>query len=412
VPTISPFAPKELARLPAIKGVRFAACAAGIRYPNRTDLLFALFDPGTTVAGVLTQSKTASAPVEWCRARLAHGLARALVVNSGNANAFTGRRGREAVKLTAEAAAKAAECLEADIYLASTGIIGEPLDVGKFTGLLGDLAKRGVPDGFEQAARAIMTTDTYPKLATRKAEIGGVRIHINGIAKGAGMIAPDMATMLAFLFTDAPIEPSALRACLDPAVEETFNAITIDGDTSTSDTLLVFATGAAAARGAPRIGLASDPRLAGFRLALAAVMRDLALQIVKDGEGLTKFVAVRVTGAESDLAARQIARSIANSPLVKTAVAGEDPNWGRIVMAIGKAGEAANRDQLAIWLGEILVAKDGQVAPSYREADGAAYMRNAEIAIHVDVGVGSGVATIWTCDLTQAYIAINANYRS
>jgi glutamate N-acetyltransferase / amino-acid N-acetyltransferase len=412
VPTISPFAPKELARLPAIKGVRFAACAAGIRYPNRTDLLFALFDPGTTVAGVLTQSKTASAPVEWCRARLAHGLARALVVNSGNANAFTGRRGREAVKLTAEAAAKAAECLEANIYLASTGIIGEPLDVGKFTGLLGDLAKRGVPDGFEQAARAIMTTDTYPKLATRKAEIGGVRVHINGIAKGAGMIAPDMATMLAFLFTDAPIEPSALRACLDPAVEETFNAITIDGDTSTSDTLLVFATGAAAARGAPRIGLASDPRLAGFRLALAAVMRDLALQIVKDGEGLTKFVAVRVTGAESDLAARQIARSIANSPLVKTAVAGEDPNWGRIVMAIGKAGEAANRDQLAIWLGEILVAKDGQVASSYREADGAAYMRNAEIAIHVDVGVGSGVATIWTCDLTQAYIAINANYRS
>jgi glutamate N-acetyltransferase/amino-acid N-acetyltransferase len=412
VPTISPFAPKELARLPAIKGVRFAACAAGIRYPNRTDLLFALFDPGTTVAGVLTQSKTASAPVEWCRARLAHGLARALVVNSGNANAFTGRRGREAVKLTAEAAAKAAECLEADIYLASTGVIGEPLDVGKFTGLLGDLAKCGVPDGFEQAARAIMTTDTYPKLATREAEIGGVRVHINGIAKGAGMIAPDMATMLAFLFTDAPIEPSALRACLDPAVEETFNAITIDGDTSTSDTLLVFATGAAAARGAPRIGLASDPRLVGFRLALAAVMRDLALQIVKDGEGLTKFVAVRVTGAESDLAARQIARSIANSPLVKTAVAGEDPNWGRIVMAIGKAGEAANRDQLAIWLGEILVAKDGEVAPSYREAEGAAYMRNAEIGIDVDVGVGNGVATIWTCDLTQGYIAINANYRS
>ena len=412
MPTISPFAPKELARLPAIKGVRFAACAAGIRYPNRTDLLFALFDPGTTVAGVLTQSKTASAPVEWCRARLTHGLARALVVNSGNANAFTGRRGREAVKLTAEAAARAAECLEADIYLASTGVIGEPLDVGKFTGLLGDLAKRAAPDGFEQAARAIMTTDTYPKLATREAEIGGIRVHINGIAKGAGMIAPDMATMLAFLFTDAAIEPAALRACLNPAVEETFNAITIDGDTSTSDTLLVFATGAAAARGAPRIGLAGDPRLAGFRLALAAVMRDLALQIVKDGEGLTKFVAVRVTGAENDLAARQIARSIANSPLVKTAVAGEDPNWGRIVMAIGKAGEAANRDQLAIWLGEILVAKDGEVAPSYREAEGAAYMKRPEIAIHADVGVGAGVATIWTCDLTQGYIAINADYRS
>jgi glutamate N-acetyltransferase / amino-acid N-acetyltransferase len=412
VATISPFAPKEVARLPAIKGVRIAACAAGIRYPDRADLLFVLFDPGTTVAGVLTQSKTASAPVEWCRARLTHGLARALVVNSGNANAFTGRRGREAVKLTAEAAARAAECLEADIYLASTGVIGEQLDVGKFTGLLDDLAKRAVPDGFEQAARAIMTTDTYPKLATREAEIGGVRVHINGIAKGAGMIAPDMATMLAFLFTDAAIEPTALRACLHPAVEETFNAITIDGDTSTSDTLLVFATGAAAARGAPHIGLAGDPRLAGFRLALAAVMRDLALQIVKDGEGLTKFVAVRVTGAENDLAARQIARSIANSPLVKTAIAGEDPNWGRIVMAIGKAGEAANRDQLAIWLGEILVAKDGEVALSYREAEGAAYMKRPEIAIHADVGVGAGVATIWTCDLTQGYIAINADYRS
>jgi glutamate N-acetyltransferase / amino-acid N-acetyltransferase len=409
---VSPFAPKELPQLPAIDGVRFATCAAGIRYPGRTDLLLALFDPGTTVAGVLTRSKTASAPVEWCRARLEHGIARALVVNSGNANAFTGKRGRAAVKLTAEAAATAAGCLEADVYLASTGVIGEPLDASKLTCLLAGLAAKAGPEGIGQAARAIMTTDTYPKLATRQAEIGGVPVTINGVAKGAGMIAPDMATMLAFLFTDAAIEPAALRACLDPAVEETFNAITIDGDTSTSDTLLVFATGAAAARGAPRIGFAGDPRLAGFRLALAAVMRDLALQIVKDGEGLTKFVAVRVTGAENDLAARQIARSIANSPLVKTAIAGEDPNWGRIVMAIGKAGEAANRDQLAIWLGEILVAKDGEVVPSYREAEGAAYMKSAEIAIHADVGVGAGVATIWTCDLTQGYIAINADYRS
>jgi glutamate N-acetyltransferase/amino-acid N-acetyltransferase len=412
VTTISPFAPQELARLPGIGGVRFATCQAGIRYANRTDLLLALFDPGTTVAGVLTQSKTASAPVEWCRARLAHGLARVLVVNSGNANAFTGTRGREAVKLTVAAAARAAECLEADVYLASTGVIGEPLDVGKFTHLLGDLAARAAPDGFLDAARAIMTTDTYPKLATREAEIGGVRVHINCIAKGAGMIAPDMATMLAFVFTDAAIEPAALRDCLDPAVEETFNAITIDGDTSTSDTLLVFATGAATARGAPRIGLASDPRLAGFRLALAAVMRDLALQVVKDGEGLTKFVAVRVTGAESDVAARRIAKSIANSPLVKTAIAGEDPNWGRIVMAIGKAGEAADRDRLAIWLGDILVAKDGEVAGSYREAEGAAYMKKPEIIIHADVGVGNGAATIWTCDLTHGYIAINADYRS
>ena len=410
--TISPFAPRELARLPSIQGVRFATCEAGIRYANRTDLLLVLLDPGTTVAGVLTQSKTASAPVEWCRARLAHGLARVLVVNSGNANAFTGTRGREAVKLTAAAAAEAAECLEADVYLASTGVIGEPLDVGKFTHLLGDLALRAEPDGFEQAARAIMTTDTYPKLATREAEIGGVHVTINGIAKGAGMIAPDMATMLAFIFTDAAIEPAALRACLDPAVDETFNAITIDGDTSTSDTLLAFATGAAAARGAPRIAFADDPRLAGFRLALAALLRDLAQQVVKDGEGLTKFVTVRVTGAESDVAARRIAKSIANSPLVKTAIAGEDPNWGRIVMAVGKAGEAADRDRLAIWLGEILVAKDGEVAASYREADGAAYMKRPEIAIHADVGVGDGTATIWTCDLTQGYIAINADYRS
>jgi glutamate N-acetyltransferase/amino-acid N-acetyltransferase len=412
VATISPFAPKVLVQPPAVAGVRFATCAAGIRYPGRTDLMLALFEPGTTVAGVLTQSKTASAPVDWCRARLAHGLARALVVNSGNANAFTGKRGREAVKLTVEAAAAAADCLEADVYLASTGVIGEPLPVGKFTGLLGDLAERARPAGLLDAARAIMTTDTYPKLATATAEIGGVEVRINGIAKGAGMIAPDMATMLAFLFTDAAIEPAALRAGLVPAVEETFNAITIDGDTSTSDTLLVFATGAAAARGAPRIGLVDDPRLTGFRAALAEVMRDLALQIVKDGEGLTKFVTVRVTGAESDRAAKRIARSIADSPLVKTAIAGEDPNWGRIVMAIGKAGEAADRDRLAIWLGDILVARDGEVAEGYREAEGAAYMKRAEIAIRADVGVGSGAATIWTCDLTQGYIAINADYRS
>jgi glutamate N-acetyltransferase/amino-acid N-acetyltransferase len=412
VATLSPFAPKELARLPGIKGVRLATCAAGIRYPGRTDLLLALFDPGTTVAGTLTQSKTASAPVEWCRARLVHGLARALVVNSGNANAFTGKRGREAVKLTAEAAADAADCLEADVYLASTGVIGEPLEVSKFTRLLGDLAAQAREDNFLDAARAIMTTDTYPKLATRKAEIGGVQVTINGIAKGAGMIAPDMATMLAFLFTDAAIEPAALSACLDAGVDETFNAITIDGDTSTSDTLLVFATGAAVARGAPRIGLAHDPKLEGFRAALNDLMRDLAQQIVKDGEGLSKFVTVRVTGAESDLAARRIARSIANSPLVKTAIAGQDPNWGRIVMAVGKAGEAADRDRLALWLGDILVAKDGEVAPGYTEAQGAAYMKSPEIAIRADVGVGTGAATIWTCDLTQGYIAINADYRS
>jgi len=409
---ISPFAPNRLAELPPIEGVRIATAAAGIRYPGRTDLLFALLDPGTSVAGVLTKSKTASAPVDWCRQHLGHGMARALVVNSGNANAFTGRRGREAVERTVEAAARAADCLEADVYVASTGVIGEPLDTRKFIGLLGDLAREAKPDAFEEAARAIMTTDTYPKLATRKSEIDGVEVTINGIAKGAGMIAPDMATMLAFIFTDATIEPVALRGCLDPGLEQSFNAITIDSDTSTSDTLLVFATGAAASRGTPRIAVAEDPRVTAFRLALAQVMRELALQVVKDGEGLTKFVTVRVTGAESDEAARRIAQSIANSPLVKTAIAGEDPNWGRIVAAVGKAGEAANRDRMAIWLGDILVATEGEVAAAYREAQGAAYMKNAEISIRADVGIGRGTATVFTCDLTKDYIAINADYRS
>ncbi len=409
---ISPFAPKHVPHLPVIDGVRLAAGPAGIRYPGRTDLLIALFDPGTTVAGVLTQSKTASAPVDWCREHLAHGMARALVVNSGNANAFTGKRGEEAVKLTAKAAADVADCLVPDVYIASTGVIGEPLDAAKITARLAALADDAKPDGFAEAARAIMTTDTYPKLATRKAEIDGVEVTINGIAKGSGMIAPDMATMLAFLFTDAAIEAHALRASLDPAVDETLNAITIDGDTSTSDTLLIFATGRSADRGAPRIADGNDVRLAGFRFALHEVMHDLALQIVKDGEGLTKFVTVKVTGAKTRKAARAIARSIANSPLVKTAIAGEDPNWGRIVAAVGKAGEAADRDRLAIWLGDILVAKDGAVAPSYREPQAAAYMKGPDIAITVDVGVGKEMATIWTCDLTHGYIAINADYRS
>ena len=410
--TISPFAPKELPHLPVIDGVRLAVTAAGIRHPGRTDLLLVLLDPGTTVAGVLTQSKTASPPVEWCRAHLAHGMARALVVNSGNANAFTGRRGEEAVKLTAEAAAEAAYCLENEVYIASTGVIGEPLDARKITRHLAALAREAKADGFAEGARAIMTTDTYPKLATRTIEIDGVSISINGIAKGAGMIAPDMATMLAFLFTDAAIEPQALRASLDPAVDETFNAVTIDGDTSTSDTALLFATGRSALRGAPRIVHGDDLWLASFRFALHEVMHDLAQQIVKDGEGLTKFVTVRVTGAETKKAARVIAKSIANSPLVKTAIAGADPNWGRIVAAVGKAGEAADRDKLAIWLGDMLVAKDGAVAPSYHEKDGAAYMKGPEIAITVDVGVGREAATVWTCDLTHDYIAINADYRS
>jgi glutamate N-acetyltransferase / amino-acid N-acetyltransferase len=412
VGTISPFAPKQLPHLPVIDGVRIAVAAAGVRYAGRIDLLLALFDPGTAVAGAFTRSKTASAPVDWCRAHLAHGMARALVVNSGNANAFTGRSGRATVKRTAEAASRAADCLEADVYIASTGVIGETLDAEKIAARLPDMAARAEPGAFEDAARAIMTTDTFPKLATRNAKIEGVDVTINGIAKGAGMIAPDMATLLAFLFTDATIEPHVLQSLIDPALDESFNAITIDGDTSTSDTLLAFATGAAARRGAPRIARGDDPSLDGFRAVLAELIRDLALQVVKDGEGATKFVAITVTGAETREAARTIAKSIANSPLVKTAIAGEDPNWGRIVAAVGKAGEAADRDRLAISFGSIEVARDGEVSPSYREKDGAAYMQRPEIEIVVDVGVGNEAATIWTCDLTQGYIAINADYRS
>lgn len=409
---ISPFAPERPPELPAIEGVRMAACAAGIRYPGRTDLLLALFEPATAVAGVFTRSKTASAAVDWCREHVRHGMARALVVNSGNANAFTGMRGREAVEETADAAARVAECQAADVYIASTGVIGEPLEPAKFVGRLTELAELAAPDSYEMAARAIMTTDTFPKLATRSCEIDGVPVTLNGIAKGAGMIAPDMATMLSFLFTDAAIEPAALHEVMAPLVEDSFNAITIDSDTSTSDTVLLFATGAAARRGAPRIPRGDDPRLDAFRAALFDLMRDLAHQIVKDGEGLTKFVAVTVGGAESKQAARTIAKSICNSPLVKTALAGEDPNWGRIVMAVGKAGERADRDKLAIRFGDIDVAKDGEVAPSYREAAGADYMKRAEIEIFVDVGVGDASDTMWTCDLTKEYIAINADYRS
>ncbi|MGA9443014.1 MAG: bifunctional glutamate N-acetyltransferase/amino-acid acetyltransferase ArgJ [Methyloceanibacter sp.] len=409
---VSPFAPTHVPVLPAVDGVRLATCEAGIRYAGRTDLLLALFEPSTAVAGVFTTSKTASAAVEWCREHVRHGMARALVVNSGNANAFTGLRGRETVAETVRATACIADCLDADVCVASTGVIGEPLDPAKFVGFLAGLADAAEADGYDMAARAIMTTDTFPKLATRTSKIDGVSVTINGIAKGAGMIAPDMATMLSFLFTDAPIEPAALQAVLAPLVEDSFNAITIDSDTSTSDTVLLFATGAAARRGCPRIAGADDPRLADFSKTLADLMRDLAHQIVKDGEGLTKFVKVKVTGAESKAAARAIAKAICNSPLVKTALAGEDPNWGRVVMAVGKAGEAVDRDRLAIWFGDNEVAKDGEVAPGYVEAEAAAYMKGAELAITVDVGVGDGHDTMWTCDLTKDYIAVNSDYRS
>ena len=409
---VSPFAPKTLADLPPVEGVRLAACEAGIRYQGRTDLMLALFAPDTRVGGVFTRSKTAAAPVDWCRECLGAGTARALVVNSGNANAFTGMRGRAAVEATAAAAASAAGCAQAQVFLASTGVIGEPLDPDRFTGKLGALADAARADGYAQAAQAIMTTDTFPKLATAKAEIGGETVTVNGIAKGSGMIAPDMATMLAFVFTDACLAPEVVQAVCERGVHDSFNAITVDGDTSTSDTVLLFATGAARERGMTEISDSQDERLGALADAVEAVMRELAHQIVKDGEGASKFVTVTVEGAQSDAAARGIAFSIANSPLVKTAFAGEDPNWGRIVMAVGKSGEAADRDRLSIWFGPIKVATAGEADPGYKEKAGAEYMKGAELEVRVDVGVGTGRSTVWTCDMTAGYIAINADYRS
>ena len=409
----SPFAPAQFAKLPPIDGVRFATAEAGIRYQGRTDLLLAVFDEGTVAAGVLTQSKTCSAPVLHCRANLAaRAGARALVVNSGNANAFTGKRGQDAVEITVDHAMKATGAPEHSVYIASTGVIGEPLDAAKFAGLLKGMASSAAPDAFAAAARTIMTTDTYPKLATRTVDIGGVAVTLNGFCKGAGMIAPDMATMLCFMFTDAAIEQPILQRLVSRHAETTFNCMTVDGDTSTSDTCLLFATGTASRRGQTPITDADGPRLAAFDAALHDLMRDLAIQVAKDGEGLTKFVTFEVTGAEDWWAARRIALSCANSPILKTAIAGEDPNWGRVVMAVGKSGEAANRDKLSIWFGGHIVARDGERAREYVEATVAAYMKNAEITIRIDVGVGTGSATVWTCDLTHDYVSINADYRS
>src|SRR5665213_1185534 len=341
---VSPLAPQHLPDMPAIAGVRIATAEAGIRYAGRTDVLLALFDAGTAVAGVFTKSKCPSAPVEWCRDKIKTGKARALVVNSGNANAFTGKSGRTATKLTADIAAKVTGCKASEIFLASTGVIGEPLDAAKFAPVMDGLNQRAQPGDFLAAARAIMTTDTFPKVATAKAKIGKATVTVNGIAKGAGMIAPDMATMLSFIFTDAAITAPALQALLKDGVADTFNAVTIDGDTSTSDTLMMFATGKS--RGCPRIGRASDPRLKAFKKALLAVLANLSEQVARDGEGARKLVEIVVEGATSDKSARKIAMSIANSPLVKTAIAGEDANWGRVVMAVGKAGEPADRDKL------------------------------------------------------------------
>ncbi|HYW60478.1 MAG TPA: bifunctional glutamate N-acetyltransferase/amino-acid acetyltransferase ArgJ [Xanthobacteraceae bacterium] len=409
---VSPLAPARFPDMPPVDGVRLATAAAGIRYAGRTDVLLVLLDPGTAVAGVLTRSKCPSAPVDWCRARLKGGKARALVVNSGNANAFTGKTGRDAAKFTADLAARASGCKPHDIYLASTGVIGEPLKAAAFDGVMEGLVASAAPGRWQDAALAIMTTDTFPKGATATVRLGSAEVTICGIAKGAGMIAPDMATLLSFVFTDAPIAPSALRAILAAGVTDSFNAVTIDGDTSTSDTLLAFATGRAAARGAPRIARAADPRLREFRAAFDHVLRDLAEQVARDGEGARKLVEVTVDGAKSKASARRIAMSIANSPLVKTAVAGEDANWGRVVMAVGKAGEPADRDRLSIWFNGIRVAHRGQRDPAYDEAAVAAVMKRPVIALKVALGLGRGRDRVLTCDLTKDYVAINGDYRS
>jgi glutamate N-acetyltransferase / amino-acid N-acetyltransferase len=407
--TVSPLAPKSFPTLPALEGIRIATAEAGIRYKNRTDVLYVTLPKDTTVAGVFTRSKCPSAPVDWCRKNLGKGMARALVVNSGNANAFTGKKGAEAVKLTADIAAEAAGCRVSQVFIASTGVIGEPLDATKFGGVLAACEKKAKPTAWLDAAKAIMTTDTFPKVATATVDFDGVPVTIAGIAKGSGMIAPDMATMLSFVFTDAPISPPVLQRLLQPQIERSFNAITVDSDTSTSDTCLVFATGKA---GITPIVNNNDPRATIFAEALGDVLHELAMWTVRDGEGATKLVTVNVTGATSDKSAVRIAQSIANSPLVKTAIAGEDANWGRIVMAVGKAGEPADRDKLSIAFGDFTVAEHGERSPGYDEAATSAYMKSSELEIRVDIGLGSSSATVYTCDLTHGYIDINGSYRS
>ncbi|MBB3148318.1 glutamate N-acetyltransferase/amino-acid N-acetyltransferase [Phyllobacterium trifolii] len=410
--SVSPLAPKHYPTVPEIHGVKIATAEAGIKYKGRTDVLLIVFDRPTAVAGVFTRSKCPSAAVDYCRTSLEGGTARAVVVNSGNANAFTGKKGRESAKMTAAAAAKAVGCKPHHIFLASTGVIGEPLDAGKFSHLLTDMTKNAVAERWQDAASAIMTTDTFPKVATETVLLGRVPVTINGIAKGAGMIAPDMATMLSFVATDAPIAADVLQKLLSKSVGKSFNSVTVDSDTSTSDTLLLFATGSAAERGAAPVTKLKDKRLKPFAKALDRVLKDLALQVVRDGEGARKMLEISVTGATSARSAKRIALSIANSPLVKTAAAGEDANWGRVVMAVGKAGEPADRDRLAIWFGDIRVAREGERDPDYSEEATSAYMKNDDINIRVDIGLGKGKATVWTCDLTKEYVAINGDYRS
>ena len=406
---VSPLAPEGLPELPPVAGCRFSAVEAGVRYKGRCDVLLAEFAPDTTVAGVLTRNQMPGAPVDWCRAQLPAGRARGLVVNAGNANVFTGAAGRTACTETAAAAARLLGCPASEIMLASTGVIGEPLPYERIVAALPGAQASLSDSSWADAARAIMTTDTFPKAASRTANIRGVPVRMNGIAKGSGMIAPDMATMLSFVVTDAQIPADVLQTLLSRSTARTFNAITVDSDTSTSDTLMLFATGKVSHAA---IAGAGDPALRDFRAKLQDLLKDLALQVVRDGEGAQKLVEITVTGAASERAARRIALSIADSPLVKTAIAGEDANWGRIVMAVGKSGQKADRDRLAIDIGGVVVARDGARVEGYDEAPVAAHMKGREIAITVDVGVGRGRSTVWTCDLTHGYIDINADYRS
>jgi glutamate N-acetyltransferase / amino-acid N-acetyltransferase len=406
---VSPLAPERFPELAPIAGVRLAAVACGIRYTGRNDLMLAELAPGSAIAGVFTRSPTAGAPVVWCRDCLAGGNVRAIVVNSGNSNVFTGRAGKEVVEITAATTAQLLNCDPKEVFISSTGVIGEPPPGEKIFRALPQIVQLLSADAWEPAARAIITTDTFPKGATATATIDGVEVRLNGFAKGSGMIAPDMATMLAYVFTDAALPAAVLQPLLVAAADRSFNCVTVDGDTSTSDTLLLCAT--QQAPHAP-VANASDQRLTAFRRALDEVTVDLAQQIARDGEGAQKFVTIEVTGAATARAARHIGLTIGNSPLVKTALSAGDPNWGRIVMAVGKAGEQIDPDRLAISIGGIPILGGGGPVPGYDEGPVAEYMKGHEIMIAVDIGVSRGKATVWTCDLTHDYIDINASYRS
>ncbi len=403
---ISPLAPEGFPDIGVIDGVRFSSAAAGVKYKGRTDVMLAQLSAGSTIAGVFTSSATRSAPVLDCQEKL--GLisdeGAAIIVNSGNSNAFTGKIGTDAMKAVVTGVADKLSLSPERVFSASTGVIGEPLPADRIINKLDDLVRDLSENGIEDAARAIMTTDTYAKGAVAEVQIGAKTVKIAGIAKGSGMIAPDMATMLVYLFTDAQVPQEDLQTLLSEVNKYTFNAITVDSDTSTSDTVLLAATGAS------KVAVTKDKTE--FKAGLHSVMRDLAHQVVRDGEGASKFVEIEVIGAQNERDAKTHAFAIANSPLVKTALAGSDPNWGRIVMAIGKSGALADRDRIKIWFGDILVATDGFVAPSYTENDGATYMQKAELRIRVDIGLGSGCFTAWTCDLTHQYVSINADYRS